>query len=108
LTEVKEAKDVLDMALISGNACQQQESLGMSRKHPRSSTHWEELEDLFNDAVGYSHLEPTPLAIQNAAYADDSDADIDDIGIRLGRMRLGERLGGMYRPRIADEVWKDD
>lgn len=50
------------------------------------------------------YLEPTPLATQDAAYASDAEDDTHDIGIRVGRMRLNERVGGLYRPRIADEV----
>ncbi|KAL4885738.1 hypothetical protein BJY04DRAFT_116565 [Aspergillus karnatakaensis] len=50
------------------------------------------------------YLEPTPLAVQDAAYAAGVDADIDDIGIRVGMLRLGERIGGLYRPRMDEEI----
>ncbi|KAJ5281729.1 hypothetical protein N7478_007101 [Penicillium angulare] len=49
-------------------------------------------------------LQPTPLAVQDAAYADNVADDVEDLGFRIGRMRLGERIGGLYRPRIADEI----
>jgi hypothetical protein len=42
--------------------------------------------------------------VHDAAYGDEVDDDIEDLGFRIGRMRLGERIGGQYRPRIADEV----
>jgi len=33
---------------------------------------------------------------------------IEDLGFRIGRMRLGKRIGGHYRPRIPDEVYDND
>ncbi|PWY71791.1 hypothetical protein BO94DRAFT_560245 [Aspergillus sclerotioniger CBS 115572] len=83
LAQMKEAKDALDEGLVG-------QSDGKVNKEPSS----EESDDLAGD--GY--LQPTRLAIQDAAYAPDTDDQVDDIGIRLGRMRLGERI------RIADEV----
>jgi len=51
------------------------------------------------------YLEPTPLAVQGVAYIDEAaDNDVEDLGFRIGRLRIGERIGGFYRPRIADEV----
>jgi hypothetical protein len=49
-------------------------------------------------------LEPTPLAVSDAAYGDDADDDLWDLGIQLGRMRLTERIGGFVRPKIAEEM----
>ncbi|EXJ89516.1 hypothetical protein A1O3_02583 [Capronia epimyces CBS 606.96] len=49
-------------------------------------------------------LEPTPLAVIDASYEDDTNDDILDLGIKLGRMRLNERLGGFFRPRIHEEL----
>ncbi|KAF3480396.1 uncharacterized protein GIQ15_05743 [Arthroderma uncinatum] len=49
-------------------------------------------------------LRPTPLAVMDAAYDDDADDDTFDIGFRLGKMRMTDRLGGFFRPRIADEI----
>lgn len=50
------------------------------------------------------NLEPTPLAVQDAAYEDEADDDSFDLGFRIGKMRMTERFGGLFRPRIADEV----
>lgn len=55
-----------------------------------------------SDVEGY--LEPTPLAIPDAAYAEYESEDINDLGVVLGKIRLGERVGGLFRPRIGDEV----
>ncbi|KAL4795264.1 hypothetical protein BDV19DRAFT_398931 [Aspergillus venezuelensis] len=49
------------------------------------------------------YLEPTPLAVQDAAYAADLDNVIDDIGIKVGMLRVGERIGGFYRPKMDEE-----
>ena len=50
-------------------------------------------------------LEPTPLATVDAAYGDDGDDDdLLDLGIQLGKMRITERIGGFFRPKIAQEV----
>jgi hypothetical protein len=55
-----------------------------------------------SDVEGY--LEPTPLAIPDAAYAEDGSEDVNDLGVALGKIRLGERVGGLFRPKIGDEV----
>ncbi|KAI9673973.1 MAG: hypothetical protein M1817_002179 [Caeruleum heppii] len=54
------------------------------------------------------NLEPTPLAVSDAAYEDDADDDLFDLGVRFGKMRLNERLGGYFRPRIAEETFLGD
>ena len=49
-------------------------------------------------------LEPTPLAVIDAAYEDDANDDVLDLGIKIGKMRLTERLGGFIRPRLHEEM----
>ncbi|RDW85024.1 hypothetical protein BP6252_02614 [Coleophoma cylindrospora] len=53
-------------------------------------------------------LEPSPLAVVDAAYLDEGDGeqndDMLDLGIQLGRMRMTERIGGFFRPKIANEL----
>ncbi|KIV80531.1 hypothetical protein PV11_08024 [Exophiala sideris] len=49
-------------------------------------------------------LEPTPMAVIDGAYADDADDDVLDLGVKVGKMRLNERLGGFFRPRIGEEL----
>jgi len=50
-------------------------------------------------------LEPTPLATVDAAYdLDGEDDELLDLGIVLGRMRITERIGGFFRPKISEEV----
>jgi hypothetical protein len=50
------------------------------------------------------NLEPTPLAFIDAAYYEDADDDLMDLGVQIGKMRITERLGGFVRPKIAFEV----
>lgn len=49
-------------------------------------------------------LEVTPLAVQDAAYEDDADDDLVDLGFKFGRMRVTERFGGFFRPKMAEEL----
>lgn len=95
---MKEAKDAIDDTLRDqpGSA-----KGGSRRKRTRKPE--ESMSDDSESSVDNGHLEPTPLAVQDAAYADEPD-DVEDLGFRIGRMRIGERLGGYYRPRLADEV----
>ncbi|KAI9770924.1 MAG: hypothetical protein M1840_002628 [Geoglossum simile] len=66
-------------------------------------------------AEGEQDLEPTPMAVLDAAYEDDADDDLYDLGIQMGRMRcsaydatyqINERVGGFYRPMIVEELNK--
>ena len=69
-------------------------------------------------------LEPTPLAVVDAAYEDDANDDMLDLGVKIGKMRYGlylfilqdlanksvssmtERLGGYFRPKMTEEVFQ--
>ncbi|KAK8083280.1 hypothetical protein PG996_002061 [Apiospora saccharicola] len=52
------------------------------------------------------YLESTPLAALDLTYEDDADGadDMIDLGIQIGRMRITERIGGLSRPRISEEI----
>ena len=49
-------------------------------------------------------LEPTPLSVIDAAYDDDADGDLMDLGVQMGKMRFTDRIGGFVRPRMVEEV----
>lgn len=52
-------------------------------------------------------LEITPMVALDLTYEDDADGgtdDIIDLGIQVGKMRITERIGGLNRPRISEEV----
>lgn len=103
---MKDAKDSLEKKVLLGNIEDQairQIQLQKLSGAPIASLegdvggHGDE-----SDVEGY--LEPTVLAIPDAAYAEDDSEDVNDLGVALGKIRLGERVGGLYRPRIGDEV----
>ncbi|KAI0136580.1 hypothetical protein BJ170DRAFT_677453 [Xylariales sp. AK1849] len=54
-------------------------------------------------------LEASPLVALDLTYEDDADGadgadDMIDLGIQIGRMRITERIGGLSRPRISEEI----
>jgi hypothetical protein len=49
-------------------------------------------------------LEPSHLASEDAAYYDDADDELMDLGVIFGKMRITERIGGFVRPKFAQEV----
>lgn len=49
-------------------------------------------------------LEVTPLAMEDGAYDDDMSEDVYDLGFRVGKFRMTDRLGGLYRPKLAEEL----
>lgn len=51
-------------------------------------------------------LEITPMVALDLTYEDDADGtdDIMDLGVQVGKMRLTEKIGGLNRPRISEEV----
>ncbi|KAI0409752.1 hypothetical protein F4802DRAFT_604405 [Xylaria palmicola] len=64
----------------------------------------DEVEDEYDDG---RDLEATPLVALDMTYEDDADSDADDmidLGIQIGKMRITERIGGLTRPRISEEI----
>lgn len=51
-------------------------------------------------------LEITPMVALDLTYEDDADGmdDVMDLGVQVGKMRLTEKIGGLNRPRISEEV----
>ena len=48
------------------------------------------------DLSGPANLAPS--------YENDTDEEIADLGVRIGRMKLSERMGGLFRASISKEV----
>lgn len=68
----------------------------------QDQTHSDEEDD--EDA---RNLDLSRFVTDDAAYYDDdvnNDDDLVDLGIAMGRMRITERIGGLVRPRFAEEV----
>lgn len=104
MNEAKEAKDAIDGAL-RGNFDNRHLILGKTEPRRKRTRQPNEAPNDHSESSGEdAYLEPTPLAVQDAAYANDAEDEVEDLGIKIGRMRLSERIGGLYRPRIADEV----
>ncbi|CAJ2501660.1 Uu.00g045130.m01.CDS01 [Anthostomella pinea] len=63
----------------------------------------DEVEDDFDEE---RDLEATPLVALDLTYEDDADGadDMIDLGIQIGKMRITERIGGLSRPRISEEL----
>lgn len=63
-------------------------------------------DDVEGDVEEERDLEMTPMVALDLTYEDDADGtdDIIDLGIRVGRMRITERIGGLNRPRLTEEV----
>ncbi|KAL3486798.1 hypothetical protein BJX62DRAFT_214701 [Aspergillus germanicus] len=108
---MKEARDALDESLrpTAGDHLQVHRQGATSSRRKRAKGDEQQLSSEESDgSADDAFLQPTPLAVQDAAYGDSGDDEDDDgleeLGVRIGRMRLGERIGGLFRPRIADEV----
>ncbi|KAK2058697.1 fungal-specific transcription factor domain-containing protein [Colletotrichum caudatum] len=97
LTEIKEKVGSLerqlerDVAKTTSRAAMQQAILA------------DDVEDAFADE---QDLEPTDMTALDVTYEEDADGtdDLIDLGVQVGRMRITERIGGLSRPRIAEEI----
>ncbi|XP_014554984.1 hypothetical protein COCVIDRAFT_103569 [Bipolaris victoriae FI3] len=52
-------------------------------------------------------LRPTGFVTEDATYyedEDDTNDDIVDLGFRMGKIRITERIGGLVRPKFSDEL----
>lgn len=65
-------------------------------------------DDVEDDCNEEQDLQLTPMVALDLTYEDCADGvgtdDLIDLGIRVGRMRITERIGGLNRPRISEEV----
>ncbi|KAL8817302.1 MAG: hypothetical protein Q9223_003838 [Gallowayella weberi] len=98
LTEIKEKMGSLERVLEQDVA--RQGSAQMSWKAVPEG----ERVDFAPEPEDEKDLEPTPLATADAVYDDDADDDLADLGFAMGRMRLSDRIGGFFRPKMAEEL----
>ncbi|GJC91905.1 fungal specific transcription factor [Colletotrichum higginsianum] len=97
LTEIKEKVGSLerqlerDVAKTTSRAAMQQAILA---------------DDVEDDFAEERDLEPTDMTALDVTYEEDADGtdDLIDLGVQVGRMRITERIGGLSRPRIAEEI----
>ncbi|KAE8441624.1 hypothetical protein EG329_004633 [Mollisiaceae sp. DMI_Dod_QoI] len=103
LTEIKEKvgslERLLERDVAKSSAAASITSPGQERALP------DDAEDDLPANEDEKDLEPTPLAVVDAAYeVDGEDDDLLDLGIQLGKMRMTERIGGFFRPKISQEL----
>ncbi|KAI9810845.1 MAG: hypothetical protein M1827_006052 [Pycnora praestabilis] len=96
LTEIKEKMGSLERGLEHD----------VARHAARGTVPGERDDEYVPEAEDAKGLEPTPLAVADAAYEDDADDDLMDLGIQMGKMRLSERIGGFFRPKMTEELAK--
>ena len=94
LTEIKEKMGSLERVLEQDVA---------KRRQSSRSREAEEL-DVDPEPEDEKDLILTPLALRDNAYDDNADDDLTDLGFKMGKLRLSERVGGCFRPKMADEV----
>ena len=107
LAEVKEKMGMLERTLEEGMS-----SKNPSKRSTRSPSY--EGPVLPGQEPGYSDeededdvkgLEANQLLVQDSCYYHDHDDDeVVDLGIIMGKFKITERVGGMIRPRFAEEV----
>ena len=57
------------------------------------------------DESDFDGLEASPLVTDSASYDDDADdTEVTDLGFRVGKLQLTDRVGGQYRPGMGHEV----
>lgn len=99
LAEIKEKMGTLERTLENDVA---KRATGDSFAHQSDSGSSDEDESPAPDDE--KNLEPTPMAYMDAAYYEDGDDDLMDLGVQIGKMRITERIGGFVRPKITFEV----
>lgn len=102
LTEIKEKMGSLERVLEQDVA--KKGGNGARRDQPAVLRDVEDDVDFAPEPEDERDLEPTPLAISDAVYGDDGDDDLADLGFQMGKLRLTDRIGGFFRPKMAEEV----
>ncbi len=94
-------EDVAKQRSVSSSSTRKEGGLWFGSMEPGDSS-----EEGAQDAEDERDLEPTPMAVPDAAYYEDADDDdvLIDLGVKIGKMRLTERVGGFVRPRFHSEV----
>ena len=104
LTEIKEKmgslERVLEQDVARNNARREAKKGGLAGAQYSS---YEEV-DFAPEPEDEKELEPSPMSVIDAVYDDDADDDLMDLGIQMGKLRLTDRIGGFFRPKMADEV----
>ena len=91
LTEIKEKMGSLERVLEQDVARKKEQSQRRALASKKSANPLPGQEDSDDDDLPVPEdekkLEPNPMAIQDAAYEDDADDDLVDLGFKFGKMR---------------------
>ena len=104
LAEIKEKMGTLERTLEDDVARRKARSKAADAAQLSGGSDSSDEEEEEADPPGEQELEPTMLAVQDATYFEDADDDLMDLGIKIGKMRITDRLGGFVRPKLAYEV----
>lgn len=108
LTEIKEKMGSLERTLQQDVARRDRARRAKASDNQDLSTKLPGQEDTSSDdgvvPDDEKGLEMTPLAVADAAYENDADDEMLDLGVRVGKMRMTERLGGFFRPKLSEEL----
>lgn len=110
LTEIKEKVGSLERQLerdVAKGATGRRS--GSPGRGGDGSSHQRFVADDVEDELGDERdLQISPMVALDLTYDDCSDGngtdDLIDLGVRVGKMRITERIGGLNRPRISEEV----
>ena len=103
LTEIKEKMGSLERVLEQDAA--KKGTRISNRKAPSQAEVEGEDIDFAPEPEDEKYLEPSALTIQDAVYDEDAvDDDLADLGFAMGKMRLTDRVGGFFRPKMSEEV----
>lgn len=100
LTEIKEKVGSLERLL-------ERDAVQAKAKGTRGQEHSDEDADAHLIVPDdEQELEPSPMVTQDATYdfGGAEDDDLLDLGIQMGKMRVTDRVGGLQRPKILEEV----
>lgn len=112
LTEIKEKVGSLERQLerdVAKSGARSGDSDGGGGGHGGGGVYQQRIlaDDVEDEFDEERDLEITPMVALDLTYEDDADGmdDIMDLGVQVGKMRLTEKIGGLNRPRISEEVW---
>jgi hypothetical protein len=77
---------------------------------PPRDFEWEAYQQSVAEEYGWDNLVADPLAMHDGMYIDDDDdddgtADMTDTTLRIGKVVITERIGGLFRPQTAKQVF---
>lgn len=106
LTEVKEKMGLLEQSLEKDVARRALVADGSSATPNGTLPGQGESYSDQEDDEDTKNLKSTDFALEDAVYCEEEgeDNDMVDLGIALGKVRVTERMGGLVRPKLSEEV----